>query len=276
MSDAPNSSPSVNPTNGLRPVIFDIGLHHGEDTDFYLRKGFDVVAVEADPRHVEKARERFAGPIAEGRLEIVAAAIVDRSFAEPEIEFYVNLDKDDWGSTDRTYGARSGTRHEIIRVPTVRLDELFTRVVRYGLGAPAAPGSRRVHYVKIDIEGGDHAALRGLMGVEREILPTHVSCEAHKLEYAAILSAIGYTRFKIVNQNLNWTQKLPDPPREGAGGVGWFEYQFKGHSSGPFGEEAPGEWMDLESAAEIYLMHKRMVKMSGVVSNAWFDFHAMR
>lgn len=261
-------------------MIFDVGLHHGEDTDFYLRKGFDVVAVEADPRHVAKARDRFAGMIAEGRLEIVAAAVVDRSFTEPEIEFYVNLDKDDWGSTDAAYGARGGTRHEVIRVPTVRMDELYARVVRYGLGPPATAGPRRVHYVKIDIEGGDHAALLGMTAVERSILPKFLSCEAHRLEYAALMSAIGYTKFKVVNQNLNWTRKLPNPPREGVGSAGgaagWFEYQFKGHSSGPFGEEAPGEWLDLESAAEIYLAHKRMVKASPTVSNAWFDFHGAR
>jgi hypothetical protein len=28
-------------------LIFDVGFHRGEDTDFYLKKGFRVVAVEA-------------------------------------------------------------------------------------------------------------------------------------------------------------------------------------------------------------------------------------
>ena len=27
-------------------LIYDVGLHHGQDTDFYLKKGFDVVAFE--------------------------------------------------------------------------------------------------------------------------------------------------------------------------------------------------------------------------------------
>lgn len=267
--------PSSTPPNGLRPVIFDIGLHHGEDTDFYLKKGFDVVAIEADPRHVAKAKERFAGMLAEGRLEIVSAAIVDSSFTEPEIQFYVNLDKDDWGSTDARYGARAGTRHQIIRVPTIRLEEVYTRVMRYGLTSPAAPGARRVHYLKIDIEGGDWAALKSLMKLDPDLLPAHVSCEAHKLEYLAILSAIGYNRFKLVNQNLNWTQKLPNPPREGVNAP-WFEYQFKGHSSGPFGEEAPGQWISMEEVAELYLMHRRMAATYPTITNAWHDFHATR
>jgi len=32
-----------------RKLIFDIGMHHGGDTEFYLLKGFDVVAV-GNPR----------------------------------------------------------------------------------------------------------------------------------------------------------------------------------------------------------------------------------
>lgn len=268
--DAEMSSPA-GPTltpNTARPVIFDVGLHHGEDTDFYLRKGFDVVAVEADPRHVAKAKERFAGPLAEGRLEIVSAAVAD----EPgEIEFYVNLDKDDWGSTDPAYGARSGTRHEKIRVPAIRFEDLYRRIA----------ATRRVHYVKIDIEGGDYSALRGLMKCDGATLPKFVSCEAHRLEYAAMMAVMGYTKFKVVNQNLNWTRKLPNPPQEGWGGAEgktgeWFEYQFKGHSSGPFGAEAPGEWMSFEQAAELYLAHKRMATMSPTITNAWHDFHGKR
>ena len=29
-------------------IIFDIGMHRGEDTDFYLKKGFTVVGVEVN------------------------------------------------------------------------------------------------------------------------------------------------------------------------------------------------------------------------------------
>jgi len=256
-------------SGALRPVIFDIGLHHGEDTDFYLKKGFDVVAVEADPRHVTKAKERFAGAIAEGRMEIVSAAIAD----EPgEIEFYVNLDKDDWGSTDPTYGTRAGTRHEKIGVPAIRFDELFTRVSRQGL---AGEGPRRVHYVKCDIEGGDIHVLTGLLRCPLESRPMHLSVEAHKVEYAAYLAVMGFTRFKLVNQNLNWTQKVPNPTREGEGsGREHFEYQFKGHSSGPFGEEAPGLWVSFEEVAYLYMSLKRAAASYPTISIAWYDFHA--
>jgi 16S rRNA A1518/A1519 N6-dimethyltransferase RsmA/KsgA/DIM1 with predicted DNA glycosylase/AP lyase activity len=37
-------------------LIFDIGLHRGEDTDFYLKKGFRVAAFEVDPNLVAHCR----------------------------------------------------------------------------------------------------------------------------------------------------------------------------------------------------------------------------
>ena len=30
-------------------LIYDVGMHKGEDTEFYLSKGFKVVGFEADP-----------------------------------------------------------------------------------------------------------------------------------------------------------------------------------------------------------------------------------
>ena len=56
-------------------LIFDMGLHKGEDTDFYLRKGFDVVAFEADPLLIKFCKLRFADYIDKGRLQIIEGAI---------------------------------------------------------------------------------------------------------------------------------------------------------------------------------------------------------
>jgi 16S rRNA A1518/A1519 N6-dimethyltransferase RsmA/KsgA/DIM1 with predicted DNA glycosylase/AP lyase activity len=58
-------------------LIFDIGLHQGEDTEFYLEKGFEVVAFEADPVLADQCRRKFSDQIADQRLVIVEGAIVD-------------------------------------------------------------------------------------------------------------------------------------------------------------------------------------------------------
>jgi len=37
-------------------LIIDVGMHKGYDTEFYLRKGFRVVAVEAARTYVRQSR----------------------------------------------------------------------------------------------------------------------------------------------------------------------------------------------------------------------------
>lgn len=246
------SSPSGTRLRPDTPVIVDVGLHHGDDTDFYLKKGFDVLAIDADPRHIEHAKKRFAAEIAEGRLELVSAAITDRAGT---IDFYVNLEKDDWSSTDPHYGARHGTKHEKITVPAVTFDSLYL------------PIASRTRYVKCDIEGGDIHVLTGLMRCP--VKPLYFSVESHKADYLAFMRALGYTQFKLVNQNLNWMQKCPNPAREGR----YVEHTFVGDSSGPFGEEAPGTWIGFDACAELYLSLTRAVVSYPSISIAWYDFH---
>src|SRR5262249_62130204 len=64
-----------------KDLIYDVGLHRGEDTHFYLRKGFRVVAFEADPEHVTFCRKRFHQFIDEEQLKIVEGAITNSHMA---------------------------------------------------------------------------------------------------------------------------------------------------------------------------------------------------
>ena len=42
----------------MQKMIFDIGMHIGRDTNFYLQKGFKVVAVESSPVLAKQSEER--------------------------------------------------------------------------------------------------------------------------------------------------------------------------------------------------------------------------
>jgi hypothetical protein len=64
-----------------RRLIIDVGMSEGNDTAFYLAKGFDVVGVEADPALAAPLRERFAEAIAAGRLRLLERAAAARSGA---------------------------------------------------------------------------------------------------------------------------------------------------------------------------------------------------
>jgi len=45
-----------------------LGMHNGDDTAYYLARGYDVVAVEANPALCASAGKRFAPEVAAGRL----------------------------------------------------------------------------------------------------------------------------------------------------------------------------------------------------------------
>ena len=56
-------------------LIYDVGAHKGEDSDFYLRLGFRVVAVEANPTLVDKLKQRFPDEISNGKYILVENAM---------------------------------------------------------------------------------------------------------------------------------------------------------------------------------------------------------
>src|SRR5436189_916375 len=68
-------------------LIMDIGAHAGDDTRFYLDKGFAVVAVEANPVLVVELKERFSEDIEKGFLTIEPFAIGSR---DESMRFFVH------------------------------------------------------------------------------------------------------------------------------------------------------------------------------------------
>jgi 16S rRNA A1518/A1519 N6-dimethyltransferase RsmA/KsgA/DIM1 with predicted DNA glycosylase/AP lyase activity len=100
-------------------LIYDVGMHQGQDTGFYLKKGFEVIAFEANPANAAFCRQRFAQAIEEKRLTIVEGAIVENASPEKEekVRFYMNVNHSFWGSTSEDWAYRNevmGTTNEII------------------------------------------------------------------------------------------------------------------------------------------------------------------
>src|SRR3954464_9079572 len=70
-------------------IIYDLGANNGDDIAYYLLKADTVIAVEANPRLVDLMRERFAGPIAAGRLSIENCVLTVDQTAEA-VAFYIH------------------------------------------------------------------------------------------------------------------------------------------------------------------------------------------
>lgn len=216
-------------------LIVDLGMYNGDDTDFYLRKGFKVLAVEPVSHHVEMATARFREAIDAGTLTILNMAVIDY---EGEIDFFTSKEGM-WASTSAGMADRCGTLHEKIVVPCQSMDKIL-------LDYPTP------YYIKIDIEGSDRDCIESLRNLPEK--PQFVSFEAdlddpdQTFAMLSKLAEYGYQRFKLVNQATHSVLQMPHPPLEGH----YVDARFNKHMSGPFGEETPGTWMSLEQVSERY------------------------
>jgi FkbM family methyltransferase len=228
-------------------LIIDLGMNNGDDTAFYLSRGFNVVALEANPALCERARKRFQAPIGEGRLKIVNAAIWEKT---GETTFYLNLDNDHWSSLDIGWAGRDATKYKEIAVQCVTLGSLFTE-----FGLP--------YYLKIDVEGVDQSVLEQLRG--SDLLPLYVSVEDCRFgfQYMQTLATCGYDRFKLLDQST--VSQL----RDTATG-----HLFPAGSSGPFGNDLPGQWLSYDEMVKLYSTTVRDFAGNRLAPRThWWDIH---
>jgi FkbM family methyltransferase len=293
----------------VKDLIYDVGMHVGDDTAYYLHKGFRVVAIEANPALVARASERFGREIADGRLKIVNVAIAEAPGALP---FWLS-ERPDLSSFDRDLASKFGDPVHQIEVRCSRLEPIFEEH-----GVPS--------YLKIDIEGHDRICIDQLTPGD---LPRYVSAEADGgAEILQMLRDRGYTHFKCINQHVFLPLELP-PCREyrrfetvwdllqsqnvfwrRARGFGAWRpmvraireaqprakaragrsrgWSFSDYSSGPFGEDTPGRWQGFEEVCETYEYYTRLAReayaeqrpglffVSDDKGGMWCDFHARR
>jgi FkbM family methyltransferase len=269
----------------MSDLVYDVGMNDGDDTAFYLAKGFRVVAVEADPDLCKAAEQRFAQFVDDGRLTIVNRAIVP----EPGPATFYRSDVGSWSTVVEEWdrGNRSlGHTSETLIVEGTTLAQVIDT-----FGEP--------YFVKLDIEGMDRLAVETLAATT--IRPPYLSMEmsfARWAKFASVeldfqtLTQLGYDRFKIVDQDVVEQQVLPSPAQAGQ----YVDYKFTSGQSGPFGEESPGEWLTAEAALasfrqtcrknwlpllmyrnrRIFLYYSKIVhRLYGRCANFdWYDIHA--
>ena len=264
-------------------LIIDVGAHNGDDTGYYLHRGFRVVAVEANPVLASQVANRFQRAVDAGLLTVLNIGIAKETGTLP---FWVNDEESVWSSFDRELGGRHGSQCHSIDVQCRPLDSLIR-----DYGVP--------YYLKIDIEGYDRICLDSLQAGH---CPQFLSCEiTHGHGLVERLYELGYRRFKLVNQS-TYTDAtpvfenqvafralrklcarvpaarrlLPDgvrsdfdtfPERLG--------YQFPQGSSGPFGEDTFGPWRSRDEILRRYeSIRRRFVRAAVPLEQCWYDVHA--
>jgi len=261
-------------TNFIK-TIFDIGLHEGCDAAFYLKKGFRVVGVEANPELVREAKMRFAGEIARRQLILVDKAVSRKP--DKRIPFYQRRDKNGWSSIYREAAERDAEQSTVVDVETVSIGQLFEEH-----GIP--------YYLKGDIEGADAVLLEQIAGARKK--PLYVSLEFDPGSDSLIdgLLKAGYSRFQLINQGHLRLFTPPNPSREGL----YVSQCFHGKMSGLFGRELdPSHWVDERTIRRqwqtwqhiaaggftrprrfFYKQYGKVTRKTWCIGSGWMDIHA--
>lgn len=262
----------------MTKLAYDVGVNTGTDTAYYLREGYRVVGIEANPDLVRYLERRFRSEIEAGQLTLLCVGIAAEA---GELEFWICDDKDEWSSFDKEIASRNGARHHSVRIPTLNFRDVL---VAYGMP----------NFCKIDIEGNDSLCLNAFTSTNK---PDSISIEmihSEGVKQFQRLQELGYSKFKIISQS-TWSQpssfsseiyyRAPDVIRRG---VRRFErtffgvtmdgdWKFEWGSSGAFGEKTSGSW---RSYAEILAMGAYIEALWQKTKNKhpsggdWYDIHA--
>jgi len=254
-------------------LIYDVGLHDGEDTAYYLSKGFRVVAVEANPAWAQAARDRFAQEIGDGCLTVLNVAIAERSGAT---DFWISDDHSDWSSFDRSIAGRNGARHHAIQVTQKPFREVLEE---HGLP----------RYCKIDIEGSEPVCLQALSPSFR---PPFISVELTDHPSLEHLVDLGYDHFKVIDQYRFSTAHRAFYVVKGAlrrprSRSAWErvnraglarpqdgDWHFAIGSSGPLPQLTRGRWLSYTQAERLTAFLKAQQRSGALRLSEWFDLHA--
>ena len=235
-----------------RNLIYDLGMSEGNDTEFYLAKGFSVVGVEADPLMFPKLQQRFATALASGTLQLEHKAAAEVS--GQTVTFHSDISSQGHSSNRNVHGKSAGDLQPS-QVTTTSWPELKQR-----FGVP--------YYLKMDIEGSEPEFIRGMLNSEE--YPTFISTELMNFDPIELFNRLGYTHFRIINQIAHPSFPIPNPPLEG----NLVQTPPHDHWSGLFGLELPGtRWFSFDEIRRVFeLLHE----LSGyqTVTIGWLDCHA--
>ncbi len=166
-------------------LIYDIGMFNGGDTEYYLHRGYRVVAVEANPVLVEQAKTKFSQQISAGRMNILNVGISETA---GQAEFWIDCATPSRSSFQQ-YTYKDKSEYTVVQIKTVSIQDILEEY-----GPP--------FFLKIDIEGMDQIVLNQLHDYP---LPQFLSTE---MQYPSpestntilLLHTLGYQRFRIVTQ----------------------------------------------------------------------------
>lgn len=234
------------------PLVYDVGMNNGDDADYYLKKGYRVIGIDANPRSCAQCEERFKSEIREGRMVVLNVGV---GAIEEEKQFFIHSSDDplstfapeewkhlvdDWQPADDWIGV------------TAKIRPLSSIIREQG----------EPYFIKIDVEHFDHIVLYELL--RAGVAPPYISVEAQRIDVYCFLVAMRYAEFKLV-RGKEIATRFSDWAFQDLRGSA-VRHRFSPQSSGPFGEDIPGDWLNKDEALSQLLQY----------GLGWIDLHARR
>jgi FkbM family methyltransferase len=224
----------------MKKIIFDLGFNNGQNLKYFLLKADIVVGVEANPTLFCKVKNLFAAEIANKQLFLENAAV---SELEGFGNFYINQ-KFDFLSTlsPEILNTNEVNDLQIINIKLIRASELVRKYLnKFNL--------TEIEFIKIDVEGYDHIILQDLFN--NKIWPKFLSAEVSNSKVISLILDSPYKSFKFIEgkeignkiKNINICQKNNQ----------YIMHDFKEHSSGPYGQDAPGNYFKKDDIINYFL-----------------------
>ena len=217
-------------------AIFDIGANKGQNLSYFLDKADIVVAIEANINLVKQIKSDFKQFIDNKKLIVENVALIDDENIK-NIDFYISKE-DDVLSTLYPDDISKFYKQE------VRCEKASLLINKYLKKYDIS----QIEYIKIDIEGADDVVLNDLL--KNNILCENLSVECHKSEVLELLLNSKFKSFKFVEggdvnfkKNIEITNKLNEKKI----------INFDIHSSGPYGDDIPGNYYKKNSILTYFL-----------------------
>ena len=225
-------------------LVFDIGAHLGEDTEYYLARGFDVIAFECMPENIKQIQDKFPKEIRDKSLILETRALLVGGGEDREATFFVDRISF-WGTLHKDWAERNqrlGSQNRSISVKTMEPSDTYEL---YG----------KPYFMKIDVEGEDVNVLKSLSNITIQERSKYISIESSKTSWKSLINEfrvfedLGYTHFAVRPQSKmakTTTQWVASDGKK-------CSLRHKKDSSGPFGGDLDeSAWMSKRQAIRRY------------------------
>lgn len=238
-----------------KKLIFDLGFFNGQDSLNYIKKGYKVVAVEANPILYRKYKKKLSSYIRSKKLILLNKIFLN---SRERDYFYYNPYEIFRGSVKKKLASSKGFSKKMFNISFKK------KIIKCQLPCIDLPGLVKEYgmpyYIKFDMDGVEKSLIDGLFELKKK--PKYLSVEfdkGHSSYFLKSIKKMKYKKFLFVNQIYN---KSNDS---------YFSFI---NSSGDFGPHLNQKYYSFSKAQKIYKMFRKLRDIDQRnLSPGWLDLH---